>query len=164
MTLESIYYLSQIVAVLVILGSLIAVYWQVRQTNVIARATLTQSTWLQTGQMQFSLYDTPAKADLMHRALTGSAPLSAAERWAMFTYLGIALGTHETAYNLRKRGLIEEAAYRSTESHTRGYLRAPIVQKWWARNRDAGKDPGYVALIDNLLAEILAEQHEPGSG
>lgn len=158
MTLESLYYLSQIVAVLLIIASLGAVYWQVRLTNEIARATLTQSTWMQTGQMQLSLYDTPAKADLMYRALSGTGPLSEPERWALTAFLGVALGTHETAFNLRKRGLIEEAAYLSTEAHTRAYLHYGIVQKWWARNRNAGKDPAYVALIDGMLEEINARR------
>jgi hypothetical protein len=161
MTLEAAYYLAQIFGVLVIIASLGAVYWQVRQTNKIARATLTQSTWLQTGQMQVGLYDTPAKAELMHRALTGAGPLSESERWAMFAFLGVALGTHETAFNLRKRGLIEESAYRSAEWHTRSYLRSTIVRKWWARTRHAGKDPDYVALIDHMIAEIDAGQSRP---
>ena len=158
MTLEAVYYCSQIVAVVVIFVSLAAVYWQVRQTNEIARATLTQSTWLQTGQMQLSLYDSPAKAELMHRALRGSGPLSDPERLAMGAFLGVALGTHEAAFNLHKRGLIEEAAYRSSESHTRAYLRCAIVQKWWSRNRDAGKDPAFVELVDGMIAEANAAQ------
>ena len=50
MTLEELYYISQIVAVVAILASLAAVYWQVRQANMIARAELTHSTFLQSAR------------------------------------------------------------------------------------------------------------------
>ena len=59
MTLEEISYIGQAVGAIAILISLAAVYGQVRQTNKIARADLTHSVWLQGGQMNLSLYDTP---------------------------------------------------------------------------------------------------------
>lgn len=161
MTLENIYYIGQTIAVAAILATLGAVYWQVRQNNQIARATLTQSTWLQNTQMHAALYDSPEKAELMHRALFGTGPLSDVERLRIGTCLAVALGTHEAAFTLRKRGMIEEAAYRSCEEVTRRYLLSPIVRRWWARNRASGRDADYVALLDGIVAGISAAPPEP---
>ena len=157
MTLEALSYISQIASAVVIVASLAAVYWQVRQTNMIARADLTHSVWLQSGQMQLSLYDTPEKAELMHRALRGTGPLSEAEKLRMNIVIGIAIGTHEAGFNLRQRGLIEAGTYSGLEVTTRRYLRNPYVQRWWARGRE-GKDAQFVAQLDAMVASIEAEQ------
>ena len=156
MTLEELYYISQIVAVFAILASLAAVYWQVRQTNQIARAELTHSANLQAGQMQMSLYDTPEKADLMHRALTGTGPLSDAERARVEVALSVVFGIHQTAFDLRQRDLIETGAYNGLEALVRLYLRSQHAQGYWKRRRNEGKDDRYVALMDGMVATIEA--------
>lgn len=156
MSLEEFYYVSQIVAVALILGSLAAVYWQVRQTNMIARAELTHSANLAAGQMQMSLYDTPEKADLMHRALTGSGPLSDSERARVEVALSVVFGTHQTAFDLRQRDLIEPGAYNGFEALARLYLRSQRAQGYWKRRRNEGKDARYVALMDGMIVEIEA--------
>lgn len=156
MTLEELYYVSQIVAVIAILGSLAAVYWQVRQTNMIARAELTHSANVQAAQMQMSLYDTPEKADLMYRALTGTEPLSDSEKARVEVALAVVFGTHQTAFDLRQRHLIEPGAYNGLEALVRVYLRSQHAQGYWKRRRNEGKDAKYVALMDGMIVEIEA--------
>lgn len=168
MTLEDLAYLSQVVGVVAVLGSLAAVYWQVRQTNVIARAELTQSANLQAAQLQMSLYDSPEKADLMYRALSGTAPLSDSERARVNVALSVVFGVHQTAFDLRMRGLIEPGAYNGLEALVRLYLRSQLAQGYWKRRRNEGKDARYVALMDGMLVEIetarasMAKSTEPG--
>ena len=125
-----------------------------RQTNKIALVELTHSVWLQGGQMNMSLYDSPEKAELMHRALRGTGPLSEAEKLRMISVISIAIGVAEAAFSVRQRGLMEESTYKSFESATRQYLHSPIVQQWWAEYRNHGKDPAYVALLDGIVAQI----------
>ena len=153
MTLEELSSIAQAVAAVAVLFSLAAVYGQLRQTNKIARAELTHSVWLQGGQMNNALYDTSEKAELMHRALFATGPLSDAEKLRMISVISIALGVHEAAFTLRLRGLMEDGAYKGFESGARRYLRTPIVQQWWAENRTLGKDARYVALIDGIVAQ-----------
>ena len=154
MTLEQLSSIGQLIAAVAVIFSLAAVYLQVRQTNRIARVELTHSVWLQGGQMNLSLYDTPEKAELMHRALYGTGPLSGAEKLRMRSVISIALGIGEAAFTLRKRGLIEGGTYKSFEATTQAYLRTAIVQQWWAESRSQGKDPAYVALLDGFVAQI----------
>jgi hypothetical protein len=154
MTLEELYYISQIAAVFAILGSLAAVYWQVRQTNMVARAELTHSANLQASQLQMSLYDTPEKADLMYRALSGAGPLSDSERARVNVAMAVVFGIHQTAFDLRQRDLIEPGAYNGLEALVRLYLRSQHAQGYWKRHRNEGKDARYVALLDGMIVEI----------
>jgi hypothetical protein len=158
MTLEELAYLSQIIGVVAVLASLAAVYFQVRQTNKIARADLTHNALLQAGQMQLSIYDTPEKADLMYRALTGAGPLSDAERARVEVSLAVVFGTHETAFNLRQRDLMEVGAYNGLEALARLYLRSQYGRAYWARRRNEGKDAKYVALLDGIVAAVETER------
>lgn len=158
MTLEEISYIGQAVAAVAVLVSLAAVYGQLQQTNKIARAELTHSVWLGAGQIQPTLFDTPEKAELMHRALYGTGPLSAAERLRMDVVLGTMMGLHEAAFVLRQRGLIEPSIYNTFEATMRLYTRSAIVQEWWSRFRTTGKDAGYVALIDGMVTQANRNQ------
>jgi hypothetical protein len=154
MTLEQISYIGQAVAAVAVLFSLAAVYGQLRQTNKIAKAELTHSVWLAAGQMNLSLFDSPEKADLMLRALYGTAPLSDADRLRMVSVISVALGVGEAGFTLKQRGLMEEGTYQSLEWGARLYLQFPIVQQWWVDYRNNGRDPAYIALIDGMVAEI----------
>ncbi|MGE0742650.1 MAG: hypothetical protein AB7O98_15025 [Hyphomonadaceae bacterium] len=158
MTLEELSYIGQAVAAVAVLVSLAAVYGQLQQNNKIARADLTHSIWLSAGEMNLSLFDTPEKADLMHRALYGSGPLTDTEKLRMRSVIGVALGIHRAGFNAHKRGLMEDDAYSALEQAARLYLLSPFVQQWWAGAGKSGNDPAYVALMNAMVAEINAKQ------
>ncbi|HXI85847.1 MAG TPA: hypothetical protein VNH64_00200 [Parvularculaceae bacterium] len=153
MTLEHIYYISQTIAVVVITATLIALFYQGYQTNKIARAELTLSMWMQTGAMQYSLFDSPEKAEFMHRALSGSAPLSEAEKIRFNTAISVGIGVHAAAFNLRERGLVESAAYEGTASSTKAYMASARVRRWWSLHRMGGYAAAFRAIVDAIAAE-----------
>lgn len=154
MTLENIYYIGQTVAVIVIVLTLFAILWQGWQTNRIARAEMTRSSWIEMGQMHYSLVDSPEKADFMLRALFGEASLTEAEKLRFGNLLGLAIGAQEGAFMLLQRGLIEHAAYNRSEGITRLYMQSPRVQKWWRTRREYSYDPKFRALIDAIASEL----------
>ena len=164
MTLEEISYIGQAVAAVAVLVSLIAVYGQLQQNNKIARADLTHSIWLNAGGMNLSLYDTPEKAELMHRALYATAPLTEPEKLRLRSVISVALGLHEAAFNAHKRGFMEDGAYKALEQGARLYLLSPFVQQWWANHRQGGHDPAYVALIDGIVSDNKAKPQTRGAG
>lgn len=164
MTLEEISYIGQAVAAIAVLVSLAAVYGQLQQNNKIARADLTHSIWLSAGAMNLSLYDTPEKAELMHRALYSTGPLTEIEKLQMRSVIGVALGVHEAAFNAHKRGLMEDGAYTTLEQAARLYLLSPFVQQWWAEAGRRGHDPAYVALVDEMVAKINAKRKARADG
>ncbi len=156
MSFEQIYYVSQTVAAVVIVLTLFAILWQGVQTNRIARSEMTLANWMKSGETHYSLVDSPEKAEFMHRALYGAAPLSESEKLRFGNLMGHAIGAHEGAYMLMKRGLVEPAAYARGEGITRLYMQSPRVRKWWRQRRDYGYDPAFRALIDKIAAECEA--------
>lgn len=154
MTLENIYYVGQTVAVVVIVATLFAILYQGYQTNKIARAELTSSTWWQTGQANYSLVDSPEKAEFMYKVLSAEAPLTEADKIRFGNLMGFVIGAHEGAYMLRKRELMEEAAYHRLEGITRLYLQSRRVRAWWRRRREYNYHPEFRALIDAMCEEF----------
>lgn len=154
MTLESIYYIGQTIAVVVIILTLFAILWQGWQTNRLARSDMTRASWIETGQTHYSFVDSPEKADFMQRALFGEAALTDAEKLRFGNLMGLAIGAHEGAFMLLERGLIEPAAYKRSEGISRLYMQSPRVRKWWRARREYSYDPKFRALIDNLAAEL----------
>jgi len=158
MPLESIYYIGQTVAVIVIVATLIAILVQGYQTNKIARADLTLNMWMQTGQMHYSLFDSPEKADFMHRAMTDAASLNESEKGRFSIAIGMAIGTHEASFNLLERNLVEAAAYNRNAGSTRLYMNSPRVRKWWRLNRTMGYDLRFRDIVDAMADEYEATQ------
>ena len=156
MTLENIYYIGQTVAVVVIVLTLFAILYQGWQTNRIARSEMTRASWIEMGQMHYSLVDSPEKADFMQRALFGEAPLTDAEKLRFGNLLGLAVGAQEGAFMLLQRGLIEHAAYNRSEGITRLYMQSRRVRKWWRTRREYSYDPKFRALIDGIAQEYEA--------
>lgn len=156
MTLESIYYVGQTVAVVVIVATLFAILYQGYQTNKIARAQLTNTVWMTTGSMHASLMDTAEKADFMFRALLGDDALTGAEKIRFGNLLGMAVGTHEAAFMLKRRGFVEESAYIRIAAITQLYFESPRVRQWWRVRSNYGYDAEFRALIDSLSERLEA--------
>lgn len=158
MTLEAVYYWSQIVVVVVIVLTLFAILYLGWQTNKIARSEMTLSSWLQTGQTHYSFVDSPEKADFMQRAMFGDAVLTDAEKLRFGNLMGLATGAHEGAYMLMQRGLIENAAYKRGEGITRLYPQSPRVRKWRRACREYSYNPKFRMLIDQIADELESAQ------
>jgi hypothetical protein len=156
MTIETIYYASQIVAAIVIIATLLAILWQGYQTNKIARADLSLNMWLQMGSMHNSVVDTPEKGELFARAFSDAERLTEGEKMRLSFNLSMLIGTHEAAFNLRSRGLIEEAVYARSASTTRSYMTFAIMRRWWKRNRNNGYSAAFRKEIDAMTNEFEA--------
>lgn len=163
MTLESIYYIGQTIAVVVIVATLFAILWQARQANKVARADLSLTMWLQMGAMHNSVVDTPEKGDLFARAFSDADPLTDGEKMRLSFNLSMLVGTHEAAFNLRSRGLIEAAVYERSEATTRTYMSFAIMRRWWKRNRNNGYSAEFRRSIDAMVekTESTSAQSEP---
>ena len=159
MTLESIYYIGQTVAVVVIVLTLLAILYQGYQTNKIARADLTLNMWMQAGAAHYSFVDSPEKADFMHRALNDGGSLTDPEKLRFANLLGYAIGAHEAAFMLHNRSLVETAAYDRSEGLSRMYLQSRRVRKWWRIRREYKYDPRFRALIDAMADEFENVEH-----
>lgn len=79
MTLENIYYVGQTIAVLAILASLGAIWFQMRQANRLAKLETTRMIWSDATEMLRSQVEDKEKADFLQRALFAGEKLSEAE-------------------------------------------------------------------------------------
>lgn len=154
MTLETLYLVSQIAGVVVIILTLFAILWQGYKTNQIARAELTLGSWMQTGQMQYAQIDSPEKVEFLHRALFGAAPLTEVEK-LRFTYIcECTIGMYYAAFNLRSRRLVEGSAYERLGGIVRWHFSSPRARKWWRAVRSQGFSPDFRQKIDAMIEAI----------
>ncbi len=154
MSLENIYYIGQIIVVLVVVATLFAILHQSREANKVAKAELTAEVWFKNGELYASLYDSPEKAEFMHRGATSFATMTDAEKGRYFLHMGNAIYYQAGAFNLHKRGLMEDVAYTALESNVRRALEIAAVRDLWKLVRETGLDPDFVALLDGIAAEI----------
>ncbi len=164
MTLESIYFISQIVAVIAILASLIFVGLQVRQSNraaeqanTLAKADMTQASWDTILVTQAQMYSTPESADLMQRGLYGAAPLTDAEKLRFSINMSNMLSTVESGYVLWRQGLFDETSHQRTMRSMAVYFESPRVRKWWALARKDRFVPPFSEIIDKIAARAEAK-------
>ncbi len=153
MTVEVLYYLSQIVAVIVIVATLLAILWQGYQTNKIARADLTLSMWMQAGAMNQSLVDSTDKAAFMTRVFKPNAQLTPEDEMRLTFQMYTQIGIFQAAYNLHGRGLIETSAYDLCAAGVRAFLTSDAARRWWRMRRTDGYASKFQAIIDKLAEE-----------
>lgn len=155
MTLEHIYYLGQTIAVVAVVATLIAILLQGRQTNRLARADLSAEVWQLSGQMNSSWYQTEEGARFMHRALYGvGEPLDQAERLRFRIAVGSAVGPHEIAFNLYRRGLMAPETMAQLDDGAMQWFVSPAVRADWARRRQSSRNAAHVKHVDRLVAEL----------
>lgn len=159
MTLESIYYIGQTVAVIVIVATLIALLIQTRQTNKLAIIETSRSNILTFVAEQHQLFGTPEGAAFMYKALYTSERLSDDEKARFGFSMALVFGWIETGQMTHKTGLFRETDYiRAVDTLRFQYLRSPRVRKWWKNSRfNYSKNPDFVGLVDELAAEVEAD-------
>lgn len=160
LTLESIYYIGQTVAVIVIVATLFAVFFQMRQANLLAKMETTRSVWMNTTQNLAEQVSSDEKAEFLHRALFASGPINDHER----TRLGIVLASYfvaiEAGLEMHEKGMLDSVWKQRMLSSTEPHLAAPRGQKWWAIVRETTFAPNkhFVAEMDGLLEKIRLQQ------
>lgn len=167
MTLETIYYLTQIIAVVAILGSLIFVGVQVRlvraqtqQANDLAREETSRTNLLTIITEQQRLFATAEDAAFMHKAMFTAQPLTNEEKSRFGFNMALIFGLVEVGLNTHQSGLFRDIDNARVVDTLRIVYLPPLrVRKWWASARRAySKNPDFVALIDKLIAEIEEQQ------
>ena len=159
MTLETIYYLSQTIAVFVIIATLLALLIQTRQANRLAKLESSRAIWMDAGARIMAMVDDDEKADFMQRALFGSDDLTDAEKTRFFLYMASMFTTFENAHTMHLSGMMEERFWPRMLSSMRDYIAPARAQRWWelARKRSFGSNPEFAAAVDAVIAEANAQ-------
>ena len=152
MSLESIYYLGQTIAVIAILGSLIAIFWQQRQANKIVRVQNSQGL---SSAYANALRDVMNSADLaaiFRKVMFDDEELSPIEATRILLYFSVMLDSHQKAWLALEHGLYSSETLSSVDANTAWYLTKPIFLNEWKRSRAIGLFGGSFAdHIDSLI-------------
>lgn len=162
MTLETLYLVSQIVGVIVIILTLFAILWQAHQTNKIARAELTLDWWMAAGAMNQSVIDSDDKAAFMTRVFDPSAKLSREDITRIAFQMHTQIGVFQAAYGLRRRGLVEETPFALAKHGVAAFMSSPIARQWWRVHRGDGYEPEFREIMDAVVSEAEANAARAG--
>lgn len=118
MTLETIYFITQIIAVVLILPTLVFLSIQGRQTenqikqsNVIARLDISKRSVTEFSEFWFSFYTTNENAAFMRKAIYSTEPLSDVEQEVFASRMEGLVAHGRAGYELLQEGLMTEATY-----------------------------------------------------
>lgn len=156
MTLEVIYYISQIVAVVGIFASLIFVGLQIRQNTKAVRATSHHAITDSFNAINTLIISDPKVAHLMRLTVTGSEALTEDERISA-DYMCLAYERiFETLYYQYKNGTMDQKLFDAELRTMKWKVTLPGWLAWWRVNPISLSDE-YRAFIDGLIREAQKE-------
>jgi hypothetical protein len=161
MTLEGIYYISQIVAVVGIFASLIFVGLQIRQNTKAIKATSHHAVTDSFNAINTLVLSDPKVARIWRLAMAGSEELNEDERISADFMLLANMRIFETLYYQYKNGTLDKKLFDAELKTLKWAVTMPGVQAWWAVN-PISLSAEYRAFIDGLIRDQQRES-EPRS-
>ena len=162
MTLETLYYITQIIAVFAILASLVAIYWQQRQANIMARTeNAEQLGGFFAGALQTIMADKEL-AGLLRKVMFEDGDLDPVERTRILIYFNIMLSGHRGMWGAYQNGLLADTNMKDMDANTAWYLTRPVFRAEWKRMRAQGQFSGsFGDHVDSLMAPAEEPAVEP---
>lgn len=149
MPLEDAYFISQIIAAVAIVASLIFVGLQLRYSARAHRAVIEQGRADRSTAM-FSAWIEPQHAALIERIAAGDPSLTSTELYRAQFIFRTAMINFEEAMLQQKAGFMHDAAWATTKAAMQSYLRNPGFQALWAMLR-----PTYSAELTAAVESLI---------
>jgi hypothetical protein len=163
MTLEDLYYISQIIAVIAIIGSLVAIYFQQSQTNKIARAQISKDITANYSDTLREIMD-PGLALIFRKVMFDRAPLSPVESTQILVYFNLTIAALRDGFHAERDGLIDARLMKALLHNICWYLTAPLFASEWRRTQRIGiYGSEFCAYVDAHFAKIYPN-HEASKG
>ncbi|OFX04009.1 MAG: hypothetical protein A3E78_01050 [Alphaproteobacteria bacterium RIFCSPHIGHO2_12_FULL_63_12] len=131
MTLENIYYVGQTVAVVAILMSLLAVVWQMRQSQKMERAAAQRDLLLRVSEWGRMLSANEGDIDRFVQGLVEYDRADALTQLFMDKAFSEFVFVAESALNMRRDGFFSDGTWAGIEGAALGLLRTPGGKQWW---------------------------------
>jgi len=168
MTLEDFYFISQIIAALGIMLSLIFVGIQVRQSNEQARkheaarrADATQAVHDNFANMYLTFGSSLEVAEAATKGLKDPDSLSDGESMVLFSGLMAGMSYMQSAFFKWREGDLSDDLWRAWQNSNVSYFTTPGGTRFW-EGRKSNFDPEFVAFVEaNLLGRTLPEHFAP---
>jgi hypothetical protein len=152
MTLEGIYYISQIVAVIAIFASLIFVGLQVRQNTKALKATSHHAITDSFNAINNLVLSDPKVARIMRLTLAGSEEMDEDERVSANYMLLANMRIFETLYYQFKNGTLDKKLFDAELKTLKWVVTLPGFLAWWPVNPISLSDE-FRAFIDGLIRD-----------
>lgn len=163
MTLEDLSYIGQTVAAVAVLASLAAVYWQVRQTNAIARAQISQSVAATYANTLRELMQ-PELAAIFRKVMFDRAELSPVETTQILVYFNLSVSALRDLFIAVRAGVVDERMLDSLSQNVSWYLTAPAFARKWRRVQQIDLyGPEFVAYLNARITR-LHPGHDAAAG
>ena len=131
MSLETVYYVSQILAVLGVIGSLIFVGMQMRQANVFARNEVTDRIGQGFSELQQGIMADSELSGVFQRAYAGDSDFSEEEQTKLASYILILIGQTGRMMSAKQSGLLEPMTEESSLRSVCWMLSKPAFARAW---------------------------------
>ena len=156
MTLEAVFYVSQIVAGIAVTLSLIFVGLQVRQNTAALYRDEHNSTMAQWTVIRMAMVQNREVAELMTAGLHGKSELDDADQLRLEQFLYEQTWACFHVWDRTQHGVFPKGTFESTQ----GPLLRPLLTSkrgsaWWKKVRSESFFPAYVADVDALLARSI---------
>lgn len=154
MSLETIYYFTQIVAVGLILVSIAFVGLQLQQANKLARADMTQRSIDRFFAPMEIMAQDPDLALQYANVLKGGVPESEEAKARLSWFFTLMLQAHVGSWTVESEGLVDERTIQARTNTIARMIAAPHFSKEWERTKRRRIFPNdYVKHVDALIAE-----------
>lgn len=153
MQLEYIYYLSQIFAAVAVVGSLIFVGVQIRQSDKTQRALMHQARAQRTMDFTLGIVE-PHNTELMGKLYDGDCQLSPGQLSQLLGIIRAYVLNFEDICWQHKAGLLDATAFENTRAGLRRFFSLCGVRAAWNISRD-GYAPDLTQLVeDHVLRDL----------
>jgi len=153
MTLEQIFYVSQIIAALAVTLSLVFVGLQVRQNTAALYRNEHNSTMAQWTVIRMAIVENRDVAELMTAGLQGKKELDAADQLRLEQFLYEHTWACFHVWDRTQHGVFPKGTFESTqEALLKPLLTSKRGSAWWKKAKLVSFYPGYVADVEALLA------------
>ena len=153
MSLEHAFFLSQIIASIAVVASLLFVGHQVRENTLAIQRNEHNSTMEQWTVIRQAIATNRDIAELMSVGLIGERRLDRADQLRLEQMLQEAAWASFHIWDRTQRGIFPQGTFEATGgAFLAAWLRTPRGSEWWRNNKSVGFFPAFVADVDALLA------------
>ncbi len=169
MTLEEVYFISQIVAVVAIFGSLVYVAIQTRQNSRFIRAKAIWDAQTSIAEVNDRLADGSPISQLIYKVIKSPDSLIESENYQLHRHFrGLILRT-EAQFALHKNGILDAEVWRLRRKWFRGFMNHPkFMDIWQAEKSNAVITRAFIEEMDTAEAAessvLVGIQRPFGSG
>ncbi|MEO0437025.1 MAG: hypothetical protein AAF098_08970 [Pseudomonadota bacterium] len=155
MKLETIYYITQIIAVVLILGSLIAIFIQQRKDHALARAENQREILMKTTEWFDAMLSSPTGLISVQRCLVDFKGASSREKAEFMQYVVKIIVMAEQASFMLRHGLIDDDSGLKFIAFAAMHLGTPGGSEYWNNAKSAFANHVVEAIDDRITNDPI---------